>query len=449
MTTFGGVASQCSSVAGQCVDQAQGAAIAATDDGGVVVGGAFMGSVTLGSRTFTSQICQFSCPGGFYGSDLLIARLDKEGEVVWAQQFASNNNDWIYDLILGPDGSVYFTGTFAPPITIGATIVSTGAIDTFVAKLDSAGNPLWAVPGGTAVQDLPAALALIGDQLYVGGVLGAGVGHFGAVTLTGAGGTDGYLIELDASSGSATRGWTLGGAGNDAVRGLASDGSHLYLAGTYVGSASLLGTSVVSQGGKDLFVGELDLAAGTLDWSVSGGGLEDDDLTALALRSGRVLAAGAFRGRATIAGVTVQSAGARDGLLIDLDRVQSTTRVLGFGGVGDDVAAAVAIDDRNDAYVSGGFSDVVDFGRVVLTSAGSSDAFVARLPHHAQCGATAFDWAVRAGGPLDDTAKALVARGKGRVFVAGRTRGAADFNGTAHSALGYSDGFFWGLRGGK
>jgi ribosomal protein S27E len=80
------------------------------------------------------------------GSDILIAKYNKNGTFLWAKSYGGSFNDWTSE-IWESNGFLYVAGYFTHSITIGSTILtstSTSNIDGFLAIFNSNGNPVRA-----------------------------------------------------------------------------------------------------------------------------------------------------------------------------------------------------------------------------------------------------------------------------------------------------------------
>jgi len=128
-------------------------------------------------------------------------------------------------------------------------------------------------------------------------------------------------------------------------------------------------------------------------------------------------------------------AGAAGGDLVWADRLGSTSNDSAFG---------VAVDGSGNVYVTGSFSETVDFdpgtGVFPLTPAGVNDGFVMKLD-----AAGGFLWAIHLGGTSFDSGRGVAVDGSGNVYVTGSFSETADFDpGTGVSELtsaGSADGF--------
>src|SRR5262249_11217169 len=94
--------------------------------------------------------------------------------------------------------------------------------------------------------------------------------------------------------------------------------------------------------------------------------------------AGNVFVAGGFGGTATLGGITLTSTGVGGGFVAKLDSAGTVLWAHALAlGAGDGYADQVALDDADNAYVTGGFQGTAAFGNISLTSAGSDDGFVA------------------------------------------------------------------------
>ena len=104
-----------------------GKSIAVDDNGNSYVTGYFYGSATFGTTTLTSS--------GDY--DIFVAKLDSNGNWLWAKQAGGTSSDYTNDIAVDANGNIYVTGEiFEESAIFGTTTLnSSGFIDIFVAKL--------------------------------------------------------------------------------------------------------------------------------------------------------------------------------------------------------------------------------------------------------------------------------------------------------------------------
>ena len=134
-----------------------------------------------------------------------------------------------------------------------------------------------------------------------------------------------------------------GGPGNDYGYGIAVDGAgNSYVAGSFNGSATFGETSVISQGGADIFIAKYD-NGGNLLWVRSAGGATNDAASAVAVDgSGNCYVTGVFQGTATFGNTSLTSAGGPDIFIAKYDSAGNFVWARQAGGSSDDRGYAVA-----------------------------------------------------------------------------------------------------------
>lgn len=89
-------------------------------------------------------------------SNAIIAKLTSSaGDVIWKRKFLSNGIHTPYANAIGVSGNAYiFSGTFGGQIKIGdSTLVSSGGLDIFLLQSDTAGNIKWVKKAGSTGRD--------------------------------------------------------------------------------------------------------------------------------------------------------------------------------------------------------------------------------------------------------------------------------------------------------
>lgn len=134
---------------------------------------------------------------------------------------------------------------------------------------------------------------------------------------------------------------------------------------------------------------------------------------------GNAYVAGLFTGTASLgANLTPTPAGGTNAFIAKLGRGADWLwgRNIPQSANGSLRINAVALDSARNVHVAGEFTGSATFGANVLTSAGGTDSFVAKLHHTG----TNWLWARSAGGTTNDSAQALAVTPSGQVFIAGQ-----------------------------
>jgi len=350
---------------------------AATDDaaGDVFVTGSLVGSADFDPGPSVDLL---SSSGG---RDLFVAKYTPTGALVWAVDVPGAAPSAVAQgsaVAVDPAGEVVVAGTLTGsshfgPASGGVTLSSPARNDPFVAKFSASGSLVWARNFAGAAGSLDQADALAFDpagDVVVGGSF-QGTAAFGTTALTSTGVTDGFVAKLDPS------------------------GAPLWATAT-VGSAQ----SVAQSDGL-----AVDPSGNIIDTGFNAGAVGFDPSSAVP---------------------PLSSAGSRDAYVRKLDPGGKLLWVKGFGGPDIDQGNGVTADALGNIYLTGVFSDTVDFdpgaGVTDLTAGGYEDGFLMKLDP-----AGKFQWADDLGGTVATAAAqgtGVGVDGSGDVVVAGYTSGA-------------------------
>ncbi len=349
-----------------------GYGIAVDASGNSYVTGYFQGSATFGSTTLTSS--------GF--NDIFVAKLDSNGNWLWAKKAGGTSNDEGYGIAVDACGNSYVTGYFCNSATFGSTtLTDNGLSDIFIAKLDSSGNWLWAKNAGGLGGDWGNGIAVdASGNSYVTGCFDSTTATFGSTDLTNNGGYDIFIAKLD-SSGNWLWAKNAGGTSDVFGRCIVVDASgNSYVTGFFHGSATFGSTDLTNNGYYDIFISKLD-SSGNWFWAKNAGGTSNDEGFGIAVdASGNSYVTGCFSGSATFGSTTLTSSGDRDIFIAKLDSSGNWLWAKNAGGTSDDRGHGIAVDASRNSYVTGYFYNyIATFGSTTLTSNGFCDIFVAKV----------------------------------------------------------------------
>ncbi len=186
----------------------------ATDAAGNLIAcGYFNGTIDLGGGPMTSA----------GGVDIYVAKFSPTGTLLWSKRFGDSANQGTRGLAVDASGNLLITGSFVGTVNFGgATLTSAGGADVYVVKLDPNGNHIWSKRFGDTLNQVGAGIATdaAGDVYFTGYLYGAM--DFGGGTLTSVSGVDTYLVKLDPAGNHL---WSMrgGGVGDQAAVRVAVD----------------------------------------------------------------------------------------------------------------------------------------------------------------------------------------------------------------------------------
>ena len=254
-----------------------------------------------------------------------IAKLDTNGNWIWAHK---TNTGVMNDIALDTSGNIYTTGEINDNIGI--------------MKFNSSGTMLWSASGINTNSSGKNGYNILIDSVGASYIIGQveGTTTFGTITITAS--TDTYIIAKVDTNGNWLWVKTLPSNGNIAL----DSQKNLYISGYFSGTQTYGTTQITAQGTQDLFVAKVDTNGNWL-WAKSAGG------------SG-----------ATLYGLDIH------------------------------------IDDNDSVFLAGSFfGGQVSFGTTPLTSAGLADVFIAKLDTNGN-----WQTAIRAGDTQGESIQKLKVR---------------------------------------
>ena len=374
------------------------------------------------------------------GQDLFVAKWSNSSRsFVWAQRAGGAQDDLAVALSVSGT-SVYIAGSFMGTASFGPGIfTSVGTSDAFVAKLTDAGSTgsfIWTQhlrgdsmpPSGNAISNSVTALAIHGSTVYVTGYFSAEM-HFGPTLTLYGNFTATFVAQLTDAGPNSTFGWALPAGGQ--VQAVAVVGTSVYIAGRFSLSASFgpFTLSVNSPNSPNAYIAKLTdngTTAGFV-WAQQMGGAGGDGAYALATSGNDVYVAGYFRQTINFGSTTLTSAGSTDVFVAkfaDSTAPGVYTWAQRAGGSGFDGAFALTV-GGNAVYVAGYFSQTAQFGTTALVANGTPYED-AFVAKIVDTGGSSFTWAQQAGSPTADAALAVATTGSA-VYVGGYITPIASF----------------------
>jgi hypothetical protein len=223
--------------------------LAVDRSGNVVITGRFRASVDFSGTLLT--------PAG--DLDVFLAKYDPSGVLLWVKRAGGVGEDFGKDIAIDSTGNIVITGGFEGTATFGGLgLVSTGAIDAFVAKYDANGDVVWARRAGGEVNDLAFGITTAGvtDDVFVTGFFQR-VADFSGTALSSLGQDDVFVVKYDALGDMVwvkSAGGSLGDVGSDIAVDVSGGVSVI---GTFRTTANFDETVLTSAGQGDIFVAKL------------------------------------------------------------------------------------------------------------------------------------------------------------------------------------------------
>lgn len=359
--------------------------------GNIYVTGYFTDAVTISTLAGTSQLNS----NGSY--DIFIAKLDSNGNFLWALGMGGSSDDYGTSIATDLHGHVYITGVYnesfdANPGLGTALLTSAGGLDIFVLELDSDGNFIDAnTIGGTGYEESTSIGVDASDNIYVSG-------YFYSTTEFNPGGTsvelssmglaDGFIAKY-ASNG--TFEWAKQYGGDDfdlpmAMKVMAN--GDLYFTGEFRETADFdpdpVGVYNVSTPAnyKGAFLLHTD-SNGDLVEAIKVGQSSQTGIIGMDLdidTAGVVYVTGYFRGLLTMntgtgASISLNSGSTNNGYVAQVDMSNGVVWANQLVNTNGNTAYGMALSSDGILYVSGFYEGSLTMGTLSLTSAATINAF--------------------------------------------------------------------------
>jgi len=344
-------------------------------------------------------------------------------------------------------GNVYVTGRFTGTIDAdpgaGVTnLTSAGAQDTYIIKVDAAGNLVWAkrVGGPNDVYSFDVAVDEAGNVYVTGAFSGTadfdpGPGTFNLSSI-GLFFDEIFVLKLDVN-GDLVWARKMGSSDFDFGRSIAvSAAGNVFTTGSFRGTVDFdpgPGTSLLTStsGGNDIFISKLN-SSGNFVWAKQMGGSGNDIGYAITLDAAEnVYTTGSFSTTADFdpgtSNFDITVAGSNDIFVSKLDGAGNFVWAKGMGGTSSDIGHSIQVDPAGNVYTSGEFHNTVDFdpgsGTINLVSVGFNDAFISKLDANGN-----YVWAKGMGGTSDEESSGLTLDEYGNVYATGGFESTVDFD---------------------
>lgn len=404
--------------------------------GNIYIAGAFNGTVDFNPGVGINNLAAIGT-----SSNAFILKLTSVGNFVWVKGFIGSGSE-VKDIAIDNEGNVYTTGWLGGTTDFdpGPNTYNLFGNTSFISKLDSAGNFVWAKFIEGPGQDAGYSIAVDDSGYVYSAGFFSGTDDFDpgpeSYYMQSVAGNDIYVLKFD-SSGSFIWAKSLGGNQNEQAFSLALDSeSNVFTTGYFEGTVDFdpgAGTYNIQENGNsdvgDVFVAKLD-SSGNFIWAKCMGGSGYDWAYDLVLdERSNVYTTGFFDPTNPDFDPGTGTYFLNPAQPVFISKLDSSgdfvwAKNLGQSGYGYKTSLAIK---ENYLYINGSFEATADFdpgsGNAQITSQGQHDIFMAKLDTSGN-----FFWAESFGGIDEDLGQGLVVNETGTLFITGYFYQSADFD---------------------
>lgn len=354
------------------VEYQYGQSIAVDAAGDVIIAGYFTGSIDFGGGALASQGTE----------DIFIAKLDAAGGHVWSKVFGDAVYQNALSVAVDGAGNAILTGYFDGTVDFGGGPLTTGGEeDIFVVKLGAAdGAHQWSKRFGGPAKQFGVGVAVdSADNVLLVGSFSGSV-DLGGGPLTSAGSDDVLVAKLD-SAGNYVWASRHGDSDDQSGVAVAADSQgNVLVTGHFKGSLQFGGSNLSAGAAEDIYVAKLT-SGGAHVWSKDFGDAAQQFGQAIAVDGeGNVVITGYFSGSAMFGGGSVTSVDGRDIYAVKLDPAGGHLWNKRFGDLDHQFGQAIAVDALGNVVLGGYVNGTVDFGGGAITVANDTAYVVKLLP---------------------------------------------------------------------
>lgn len=355
----------------------------ATDGAGnIYVAGAFSTpSLVFGNIVLSNFSINFA--------DFYIVKYDPQGNIIWATKGGNFNSETAYSITADNIGNIYVCGTFqSDSLVIGSSSIynttNFSEPQFFIAKYDTAGNPVWLKGGGSSGRPYGVTTDNA-NNIYVAGEYGGVNQTFGSLNFSTAGAYDIFLLKYN-PQGDIIWGKSIGSTGGEGATSV-----HVDLQGDlYVGSffsSPTISIDAITLTKSSLIANSLDMmlvkydTSGNALWAKNAlCGSWGNDFFVTTDGVGDVYITCGYSQPTVVYGTTtLPHMGQQDVVLAKYNSSGGFLWAKGFGGAQVDHPCGVVCDDHGNVYVAGGYSSTsMTVGSNNLVNAGSFDLFLVK-----------------------------------------------------------------------
>ena len=349
-----------------------------------------------------------------------------------------------YSGVLLPYGSnVYFTGRYYEEAIFDTdTIIAEGGYDNFIVSINKSTGAIVDVKTSGSLLDDNISSAIVSDynDLYFWGNT-QGMFHFGSSFIILSSSQD-IVYSILSSSGSlkSINRIKADCLNNKAYTCLIDDG-YRYMAGSFYGNMGLSNVFLNSAGQSDMFMAKTDVN-GNYEWYFSCGGEGKDEIYEMCFdKNGDIIICGTFYENIWFKDEPIQAMGYNDIFVAKILAENGNLEwVTPAGGMDDDKAIALCVDDSNNIYLTGTFftidSDTCFFDTLSLLGNGFDDIFISKLDSNGN-----WLWVNNAGSENDDCPTEIVLKSDTIAYISGSIDDMYTFGTITGNTFAYDDGF--------
>lgn len=411
-------------------DQAQ--AVTADGSGNIYVTGYFTGTVSFGTTNLTSA----------GDKDMFLVKLNSGGVIQWAKKGGGTAADQAIDIKCDASGNIYTLGWHEGSATFGTTTVDNlNGAKSFITKWDNSGNVVSVLNLGGYGKSFTLDAS---NNIYLTSVY-SGTIKVISTSLTSHGLNDTYLTKITTAGAESWVKTIWSTDGNETPIAIAlTAGDSILVSVRFGATVNIEGSSVVTanNGGatsEDLLLVKYSNAGNYVWYKQVDAGMSNYDAPKSLITdvAGNIYITGSFGTTLNFSPSYFTSAGVSDAFITKLTSDGATTVwCKQIGGTGADASLSLGLDNSNNVYFSGYYTNALTIETTTLPNNSNSNIYFAKYNTSG-----VFQWAKYAGGTGEDGGLGVNVLSDGSAIICGKFSNSASFHGTTITSNGLLDMF--------
>ena len=348
--------------------------------------------------------------------DVVVQKYASNGALLWVSHFGGAGSDYSSKIVFDGVNSVWVVGHFQQTMSVGSfTLVSSGGTDVFIVKIDASnGAILMAKKGGGGTNDYAVDLSLgsNGNLFFSGNYNGSFV--FPGANINSVGNGHAFLLELDLA-GIPVQSFGITGGVSIYTHTVDANGN-IYIGG--FSSATNIGFNGATQSmnGQNHFIAKFD-AMGVFQFKTLS--LFNGEIYGLCTdTTGNVYFTGNFDSQASFGPISLVNGANDNALLVKINNNGNYSWAKSFGGNGNDQGYDLKSKSNTQLLLTGVYTGNITFGSVSLSGGSNARAYLAEIDSSGQVTTVISGWSSAS----SVIASSLTFSGNG-IYLSGSTYG--------------------------
>ena len=334
----------------------------------------------------------------------------------------STGEDWdvVCDMITDKDGFTYLVGNFTASTKFSEDIKQlTGDDNTFIAKFNAKGENVWLRQINSTEYCHIASISIdLSGSIYVCGNFKGEI-DTGEQTLISSKSKNAFIIKMD-NEGDLVWSKQINGNFSNNKLFLKNDSEdNLIFAGSFTGTLIIDSTTYQSKYFTDIFIAKFNNKSEFVTSKVFEGSANDLINDIAINKKNEIFLTGSFENELIISDIVLESQGRKDAFLIKLDTNFQVVFSKQIAGIYDDYGQNISIDSEDNILLAGSFSDKIQLSeKDTIVSNGLLDVFLIKYDKNCK-----IIWAENFGGFANDYLSSMAINNSDNIYLTGTYRG--------------------------